>query len=72
MVEIPQPDGTIKRFPQSQLAEAYLVALDRACGATEDDHPLCRAARNSSDPEWRNSVYWADLSDRPAEDLSEP
>ncbi len=75
MIVIPQQDGTVKRFPEYQLAEAYVQALDRECGVAdpeEPEHPLSVAARNSSDPWWRNSCYWADLSDRPVEDLSEP
>ena len=74
MVSIPQQDGTVKRFPTHQFAEAFLSALDRACGTAdpeEPEHPLSLAARNSSDPKWRNSAYWADLAEHPPEDLSE-
>jgi hypothetical protein len=73
MVEIERPDGTYARFPQSELGPAYLVVLDRECGH-DVDHPLARAARNSSDPKWRNSV-WAGpekVPEEPPEDLSEP
>jgi hypothetical protein len=72
MAVIPQLEGTVKRFPERQLAEAFLNAMDRAVGLTEDEHPLSRAARNSPDPEWRNSVYVQEVPDHPVEDLSEP
>ena len=76
LVVIPQEDGTVRRFPQSQLAGAYLIANAREGGLTRDDHPLCQAARNSSDPKWRESV-WSGPSDEEIaefeeiEDLSE-
>ena len=76
LVVIPQEDGTVRRFHQSQLAGAYLIANAREGGLTRDDHPLCQAARNSSDPKWRESV-WSGPSDEEIaefeeiEDLSE-
>jgi hypothetical protein len=75
MIEIPQQDGTVARFPQSSAAEAYMNLMDRL-GAGEDappEHPLIAAARNSSEPKWSESFYaanddgWTD----PIEDLSE-
>ena len=66
MMEIPQGDGTVERFPQSAGAEA-LVSL-----VNGRDHPLARAARSSPDPEWANSFYGAFPMDPNAEDLSEP
>lgn len=76
MVEIPQRDGTVARFPQSALAEAYANHMARL-GAGEDappEHPLLVAARNSSDSRWLPSVYVEDPAEwvRPVEDLSEP
>ena len=77
LVVIPLEGGGVARFPESQLADAYLIANAREGGLTRDDHPLCRAARNSSDPKWRESV-WAGPSDdeiaglEEIEDLSEP
>ena len=74
MVEIPQIGSGVERFSQRQAADAYLEALDRECGMAdpeEPEHPLSLAARNSSDPWWRNSAYVADLADEPAKDLSE-
>jgi hypothetical protein len=61
---IPQKDGTVARFPQSAGAEALVSLLDGR------DHPLARAARNSSDPTWTNSFYCASPMEV-AEDLSE-
>jgi hypothetical protein len=63
-IEIPQHDGTIKRFPQSAGMEALLCLVDG------EDHPLAEAARNSPDPEWTNSFYNA-FPISGAEDLSE-
>jgi hypothetical protein len=72
MIAIPQKDGTVARFPGSDLAPAYLEALDRAVGSSDPEepwHPLCAAARNSSDPAWRNSFYVTEWAES-AEDLS--
>jgi hypothetical protein len=83
MFTIPQLDGSVKRLPESALADAYLNSMERL-GAGESappEHPLLEAARNSSDPQWTQSVYtsntvvcrdgtikaWTD----PVEDLSE-
>ena len=65
MVFVPQKDGTVARFPQSACAEALVSLLDGR------DHPLARAARNSSDPTWTNSFYCAFPMEE-VEDLSEP
>jgi hypothetical protein len=82
-VTIPQKDGSVKRFPESALADAFSNSMERL-GAGEDappEHPLLEAARNSIDPKWSESVYasntvvcrdgtikaWTD----PVEDLSE-
>ena len=72
LISIPLEDGTVARFSESELAPAYLVVLERERGL-DVDHPLARAARNSSDPKWRNSV-WAEGEEIPEEepeDLSE-
>ena len=76
MPEIPQKDGTVKRFPQSAGLEAYMNFMDRL-GAGEDappEHPLIAAARNSSEPKWSRSFFGVEDPDRwvqPVEDLSE-
>ena len=75
MIEIPQQDGTVKRFPQSAGMEAYVNWMDRL-GAGEDappEHPLIAAARNSSEPKWSKSFFGVEdpeLWVRPTEDLS--
>jgi hypothetical protein len=75
MIEIPQRDGTVARFPRSAGMDAYMNLFDRL-GAGEDappEHPLIEAVRNSSDPKWSESFFavndegWTD----PVEDLSE-
>jgi hypothetical protein len=75
MIEIPQKDGTGRRFPQSAGMEAFMNLVDRL-GAGEDappEHPLIAAARNSSEPEWSESFYAAGGTGGtdPIEDLSE-
>jgi hypothetical protein len=65
-IEVPQKDGTVKRFPQSEGVEALLSLIEGR------DHPLAQAARESADPEWANSFYSAFPMDQDAEDLSEP
>ena len=75
MIEIPEQDGTVKRFPRSAGMDAFMNAWDRL-GAGENappEHPLVVAVRNSSDPGWSSSFYaandenWTD----PIKDLSE-
>jgi hypothetical protein len=65
MIEIPQPDGTVERFPQSAAPEALISLIDGR------DHPLAVAARNSSSPEWQRSFFSSTLIPQDAEDLSE-
>jgi len=65
MIEIPQQDGTVKRFPQSAGMETLLALIDG------HDHALAIAARNSSEPKWSGSFYSAFLMDEEIEDLSE-
>ncbi len=79
LVTIPQQDGTVKRFPESELGPAYVDALDRALGKKglrhepeQSEHPLCTAARNSSDPEWYDSLYVQERPEQHVPDLSEP
>jgi hypothetical protein len=73
IISIPQRDGPPLLFRQRELAPAYLVSLERERGNAEIDHPLCAAARNSSDPVWAEGA-WAGKppEDGPVEDLSEP
>jgi len=74
-IEIPQEDGTVKRFPQSAAKDALVNLVDRM-GAGEDappEHPMIAAVRNSSEPQGAQSFYAANSEDwtDPIEDLSE-
>jgi hypothetical protein len=58
-IRIPLEGGGVAEFPQQAAAEALLNIHDRL-GAGEDappEHPLCEAARNSTEACWRNSFY---------------
>jgi hypothetical protein len=76
MIEIPQQDGTLKRFPQAASIKAFMNLMDRL-GAGEyapPEHPLIAAARNSSEPEWAHSIYAVEDPEAhvaPVEDHSE-
>lgn len=77
LITIPQPDGTVAKFPASAYRDAFLNAMDRL-GAGENApprHPLLIAAQNSSDPKWRGD-YFSDIdfegATEPVPDLSEP
>jgi hypothetical protein len=73
MVFVPQPDGTVKRFPQSALQEAFMTNMERLRGEDVPHHPLGVAAAESPDPEWSRSFYsaaWTAIV-APVEDLSE-
>ncbi len=73
-VFIPQPDGTVKRFPQSALQDSFVANMKRLRGENVPPHPLGVAAAASPDPEWSRSMYSADWVTivTPPEDLSEP
>lgn len=51
MIEVEQPDGTVKRFPASDGMDALLALTDGR------DHPLAEAVRSSPDPKWARSFY---------------
>ena len=73
MVFVPQPDGTVKRFPQSALQESFVTNMKRLRGEVMPHHPLGVAAAESPDPEWSRSLYsaaWTEIV-APVEDLSE-
>ena len=76
MIEIPQRDGTVARFPQSAGMDAFINLMDRL-GAGEGaapEYPLIAAARNSSEPKWAHSIYAVEDPEAhvaPVEDLSE-
>jgi hypothetical protein len=77
VVSIPQTDGTVKRFPEGALREAFLEDVGRTTGRIGHDtpvHPLLVAARNSSDPTWPGSFFAGasagEYRTEPVEDLS--
>ena len=72
VISISQPDGPPARFPEGALKDAYVNAFRRCCGEDLPEHPLSAAARNSPDPQWRDSVV-AGPEEVPGhvEDLSE-
>ncbi len=73
MVSIPQQDGSVKRFSQSAMQEAFVNECRRLGGEDLPVHPLILAAANSSEAEWRDSGF-AEMhveGDDPPEDLSE-
>jgi hypothetical protein len=72
-VSIPQRDGTVARFPEAALQDAFLVNMQRLRGRDVPPHPLGVAAAQSPDLEWSRSMYSADWVEivTPPEDLSE-
>jgi hypothetical protein len=73
-VKIPQPGGTVKRFPEADLQASFLVNMARLRGENVRPHPLGVAAASSPDREWSRSMYsatWVEIV-TPPEDLSEP
>jgi hypothetical protein len=79
MIEIPQRDGTVKRFPPSALMGAFLYLVEVAVdGASPTEEPeIFGALRNAREPaqKWMGTFYF-DPTDIPATepvpDLSEP
>ena len=72
-VSIPQRDGTVARFPEAALQDAFLVNMQRLRGENVGPHPLGVAAAQSSDPGWSRCIYsagWVEIV-KPPEDLSE-
>ncbi len=73
-VVISQPDGTVRRFPESALKDAYINLCARmgAGSHAPPEHPLIEAARNSDDPQWSGSIFATDGDlTAPIEDLSQ-
>jgi hypothetical protein len=67
MIEVLQPDGTVRRFPASDCADALLALTSGR------DHPLAEAVRNSPDPDWQKTFYnMLPLNRYEIADLSEP
>ena len=79
LIEIPQRDGTVKRFPQSALMEAFLYLVKVAVGGASlpEEPEIFGALRNARDPaqKWMGSFYFdpAEIpAAEPVPDLSEP
>ncbi len=71
MVVIPQADGSIKRFPASDLEAAFINECRRLRGENLEVHPLTLAAANSSSAEWNRSAFAEMHIEGEIEDLSE-
>jgi hypothetical protein len=52
MVSIPGEGGTVRRFPESDLQDSFLVNMKRLRGENVPPHPLGVAAAASPDREW--------------------
>jgi hypothetical protein len=79
MIEIPQRDGTVKRFPQSALMGAFLYLVKVAVGdaSLPKEPEIFEALRNAPEPaqKWMGAFYFdpADIpAAEPVPDLSEP
>jgi hypothetical protein len=80
LVEIPQRDGTVKRFPRRALMGAFLYLVDAAVGRSPqaEEPEIFRALRNAREPaqKWMGSFYFdpAEIpaTAEPVPDLSEP
>jgi len=80
MVEIPQRNGTVKRFPQSATWEAFLYLVKVAGGdaPTTEEPEIFEALRNAREPaqKWMGSFYFdpaeVPAPTEPVPDLSEP
>ena len=76
LYEIPQRDGSVARFTERDLRDAYLNLCERA-GAEEDappEHPVLVAVRNSEDPRWLRTAYYVEDPEQhtqPIEDRSD-
>jgi hypothetical protein len=80
LVEIPQRDGTVKRFPRRALMEAFLYLVDAAVGRSPraEEPEIFGALRSARGPaqKWMGAFYFdpAEIPARaePVPDLSEP
>jgi hypothetical protein len=72
LVEIRQRDGSVARFTQSDLQDAFLVNTRRLCGENIESHPLSVAIRNAANREpWHDSFFDMVEVGENVEDLSE-
>ena len=79
LIEIPQRDGTVRRFPRSASMEAFLYLVDAAVGRSPrtEEPEIFGALRNAREPaqKWMGTFYFdpADIpAAEPVPDLSEP
>ena len=72
-IRILQTDGSIARFSEADLKDAFLVNVDRLRGEDVPPHPLSLAVQNAvRREEWHDSFYdYVDVTED-LEDLSEP
>ena len=71
-IRILQKDGTVARFSQEDLKDAFLVNVDRLRGEDVEPHPLSLAIQNAAHEGWHDSFYdYVDVTED-LEDLSEP
>ncbi len=71
-IVVPQPDGTVRRFPKSAVADAYVSNLRRACGEDIPEHPYTTAAKLSGRPQdYLGTLVGPDEVAEPPEDLSD-
>jgi hypothetical protein len=73
-VEIRQEDGTVARFLQSALKEAFAANVRRIRGGEDvpAEYPLTAAARSSSNPSWHGTFYAGVIApEEPVEELFE-
>ena len=74
-IRIPQRDGTVRRFPQSAFADAFLTNSRLLNGEDVPQHPLTSAIENGTDRTLHETFYSRmTLGDEASllEDLSEP
>jgi hypothetical protein len=79
LIEIPQRDGTVRRFPQSALHVAFLYLVEVAVGGASlpEEPEILGALRNARDPaQKRRGTFYFDPADiraaEPVHNLSEP
>ncbi len=74
-ISIPQKGGGVARFPESALAESFVINMQRLRGEPVEPHPLTLAIRNAKYHEPWHALH-ADgfeiVGGGPPEDLSEP
>ena len=71
-ITIPLPDGSVRRFPKSAVADSFVINLRRACGEDIPEHPYTTAAKLSGRPEdYLGTLVGSDEVSEAPEDLSD-